>query len=115
MNNPKIFYKFDDYVVDVSEKRLLHHGEIVPLTPKPFDILLVLLERPGELVEKDLLLESVWPETFVEESNLAQNISTLRKALGTPADGGKYIETMLRRGYRFVAPVEEIVADTNDV
>ena len=86
---------------------LLRDREIVALTPKVFDILLTLVESRGEVVSKDGLMKKVWPDTFVEEGNLTQNISLLRKALGEGQNGHQYIETVSRRGYRFVASVRE--------
>ncbi|MEW6737955.1 MAG: winged helix-turn-helix domain-containing protein, partial [Acidobacteriota bacterium] len=76
-----------------------------------FEILTILVSHNGHLVEKDLLLKKVWPETFVEEANLTQNIFTLRKALGQHKDGNQYIETVPKRGYRFVANVRETPAE----
>jgi len=87
---------------------LLLDQEIVPLTPKVFDILIALLESSGQVVSKDDLMKKVWPDSFVEEGNLTQNISLLRKALGEGQNGHQYIETVARRGYRFVAPVREL-------
>ena len=84
---------------------LRRDGEPVPLTPKAFDVLAALLEKPGQLISKDELLQKVWPETFVEESNLAYNIFALRKALGDTADNSRYIETVPKKGYRFKASV----------
>ena len=81
--------------------------EIVPLTPKVFDILLTLIESSGHVISKDDLMKKVWPDSFVEEGNLTQNISLLRKALGEGQNGHKFIETIARRGYRFVLPVSE--------
>jgi TolB-like protein/DNA-binding winged helix-turn-helix (wHTH) protein/Flp pilus assembly protein TadD len=86
----------------------LREQELVPLTPKAFDILLALLENDGRIVRKDDLMKKVWPNTFVEEGNLTQNVSLLRKALGETANGPQFIETVPRRGYRFVAPVNKI-------
>src|SRR5262249_858612 len=83
----------------------------VPLTPKAFDLLLALVERHGRLLEKDELLKKVWPDTFVEEANLASNISQLRKALGDGENGQRYIETAPKRGYRFVADVKKVADD----
>jgi Tol biopolymer transport system component/DNA-binding winged helix-turn-helix (wHTH) protein len=80
----------------------------VPLTPKAFDVLVALVEQPGRLLSKQELLDKVWPDTFVEESNLAYNVFALRKALGDPADRGQYIETVPRRGYRFSAPTTPV-------
>jgi DNA-binding winged helix-turn-helix (wHTH) protein/TolB-like protein len=80
----------------------------VSLTPKAFDLLLALVERQGRLAEKDELLKLVWPDTFVEEANLSYNISLIRKALGDGENGQKYIETVPKRGYRFVAQVSVV-------
>ena len=98
-------YKFGDFVLDTGERELRRGGASVPLTPKMYDILAVLVEEAGHLVEKDTLLKRVWPDSFVEEANLAQHIFTLRKALGEPSQHGTYIETVPKRGYRFVAKV----------
>src|SRR6185436_15885907 len=84
------------------------NGERVALTPKAFETLVALIERRGHLVEKDQLMKLVWPDSFVEESNLTNNISTLRKALSDGEGGGIYIETIPRVGYRFTAPVREL-------
>ena len=82
----------------------------MPLTPKVLLTLQALVERAGEVVSKEELLRSVWPDTFVEESNLAQNISVLRKALGTAPGGQPYIETVAKRGYRFIPEVRTQLA-----
>ena len=84
---------------------LRRDGEPVPLTPKAFDVLVALLEKPGQLITKEELLQKVWPDTFVEESNLAYNIFALRKALGDSAENSRYIETVPKKGYRFRASV----------
>jgi DNA-binding winged helix-turn-helix (wHTH) protein len=81
----------------------MHGGEVVPLKQKAVDTLLVLIGRRGEVIEKDALMRSLWPDTFVEESNLSQNIYMLRKAFS----GAEYIETISRRGYRFIGDVRE--------
>jgi Tol biopolymer transport system component/DNA-binding winged helix-turn-helix (wHTH) protein len=91
----------------VAERELFRGGEPVPLTPKPLDTLLVLLDRHGHVVDKDELMSALWPDTFVEEINLVQQISHLRKVLGERPGGGSYIETVARRGYRFAAPVTD--------
>lgn len=83
-------------------------GEPVALTPKAFDTLLLLVSRSGHIVEKDELLKEVWPDAFVEEATVAQNIFTLRKALGQGQSGNRFIETVPKRGYRFVASVREV-------
>ena len=84
---------------------LTRDGEIISLTPKATEILIMLVKQAGQLVEKDELLTMIWADTFVEESNLTQNIFLLRRALGDDRSGPKYIETVARRGYRFVGPV----------
>lgn len=100
-------YHFGPFCLDAGERVLLRDGRVVPLPAKALSTLLALVLSRGELVEKDVLIEKVWPDEFVEEGNLAQHIFTLRKALGETVDNAKYIETVPRRGYRFVAPVNE--------
>jgi DNA-binding winged helix-turn-helix (wHTH) protein/TolB-like protein/Tfp pilus assembly protein PilF len=107
----KRFYEFGPYRLDIDERVLLRGDEPVQLTPKAFDTLVALIENPGHVLEKEELMKRVWPDTFVEEANLAVNISALRKALGEPPAGGQYIETVPRRGYRFVAGVTQTWAD----
>lgn len=104
------FYEFGPFRLDPSERRLARDGEAVPLTGKAFDVLLALVEHPGRVVSKDELMTTVWPESFVEESNLSVNVSTLRKALGENPAEPRFIETVPKLGYRFVAPVREIAA-----
>src|SRR5262245_49475332 len=101
-------YEFGPYRLDTAEKMLFKNGEPLQLTPKVFDTLLVLVERHGSLVEKDLLIKKVWPDSYVGESNLSQNIHILRKVLEQDSKEHTYIETVPRRGYRFIAPVIEI-------
>ncbi len=106
MNRPAgHFYLFDGFRVDASERILFKGDREVALTPKVFDTLLVLLENCGHVLTKKELMQRVWPDSFVEENNLAQNISILRKALGESKQGEHYIQTVPRRGYRFVANV----------
>ncbi len=100
-------YEFGRFRLNVAERVLLRDGEVVPLTPKVFDILLTLVENRGQVVSKDEVMKRVWPDTFVEEGNLTQNISLLRKALGESPGGVQFIETVPRRGYRFVAAISE--------
>src|SRR5690242_6268094 len=89
-------YEFGDFLLDPDRRLLLHRRDPISLTPKAFDTLLVLLKSNGKVVEKDEILKVVWPDTFVEESTLAQNIFTLRKALGLAQDGRQFIETVPR-------------------
>ena len=105
------FYEFDRFRVDAGRKCLWHSDELVSLTPKAFETLLVLIKHRGEIVSKDILLDEVWADTFVEESTLSQNILTLRKTLAAFAKDKQFIMTVPRRGYRFVAEVREIVGD----
>ena len=106
-------YEFGPYRFDPGERVLTRAGDTISLTPKAIHILLLLVTNAGQLVEKDELLREVWPDTFVEESNLSQNIFILRRALGDERAGPKYIETVVRRGYRFVAPVRVVGGNGN--
>src|SRR5215218_4777108 len=106
-------YEFGPYRLDPSERVLTRSGETILLTPTATRILLVLVANAGQLVERDVLLQEVWPDTFVEESNLTQNIFTLRRALGDERAGPRYIETVTRRGYRFVGSVRVVSQDGN--
>ena len=101
----KRFYLFDKFRVDAAERIVFKEDREVPLTPKVFDTLLVLLENSSHVLTKKELMQQVWPDSFVEENNLAQNISILRKALGKGNEGEDYIQTVPKRGYRFVADV----------
>ena len=103
--NDRVALQFGDFTLDVSERLLFRDGRPVPLTPKAFDVLAALVVRPGRLMTKDELLKEVWPDSFVEESNLAYHVFALRRALGETPDGGRYVETVPKHGYRFVAPV----------
>jgi DNA-binding winged helix-turn-helix (wHTH) protein len=104
----KRFYAFGSFRLDRTARVLMRDSEIVPLTPKAVDTLLVLVERRGELVSRNELLRAVWPDVCVEENNLNSHIFMLRRAFGED----NYIATIPRRGYRFLANVEEIVVDT---
>src|SRR2546423_1077742 len=106
------FYKFGPFRVDTLNHVLLRDGETLPLKPKVFDTLLVLIESRGRVLDKDELISRLWPDTIVEEANLTQNIYLLRKALGEDPQGETYIETMPKRGYRFVASVCALEAES---
>ena len=106
------FYEFGDFRLDASERLLSRRGVTVPLTPKAIDLLLALVEQPGRLLDKETLLNTVWPDTFVEENNLADNIFKLRRVLGDGENGPRFIETVPKRGYRFVADVRAVGALT---
>ena len=100
-------YRFGEFTVDAEQKVLFRNGAALPLTPKVFDTLLILVENAGRIVEKEALMNRVWPDTFVEEANLTFNVQQLRKALGDNARKPFFIETVARRGYRFIAQVSE--------
>jgi len=101
-------YEFGPYHIDTGERLLRRDGEVIPLPPKLADTLLVLVRTAGRMVDKNDLMKAVWPDTFVEEGALTRNISLLRKTLGDAGDETAYIETIPRRGYRFVAPVNAV-------
>jgi len=101
-------YEFGEFRLDATERLLFRANNHVPLPPKAMDILVLLVERRGHLVDKDTLLKEIWPDTFVEEGSLTQNVSVLRKILTEARDGKEMIETIPKRGYRFIAPVREI-------
>ena len=104
----KHFFEFGSFRLDKSERQLLRNGSVVSLTPKAFDTLLFLVENHGHVLEKNELMKALWPGSFVEEGNLTDNISKLRQALGDDRKSPQYIETVPRRGYRFMAEVQEI-------
>lgn len=103
------FYRFGEFTLDTDQKILLREGKPLHLTPKVFDTLLILLENNGRVVRKEELMHRLWPDTFVEEANLTFNVQQLRKAFGDNARHPVYIETVARRGYRFIAEVEKVL------
>src|SRR5258707_6020020 len=105
---PLKFYEFSPFRINIIERLLQRDRETVPLTPKVFDTLLVMVENSGHVLEKNELMQTLWPDSFVEESSLTQNVSLLRRALGEANDGRQYIETLPKRGYRFVVNVREV-------
>jgi DNA-binding winged helix-turn-helix (wHTH) protein len=108
-------YEFGPYVMDARSRILLKDGTTVHLTPKAFDTLFVLVQHASQVVEKEQLLREVWPDIFVEQGSLSHNIHGLRKALGDDSSEPRYIETIPKRGYRFVAPVKISQADTAQI
>lgn len=108
-------YEFDGFLLDLAERVLRKDEKTISLTPKAFDTLVILVERRGRLVEKEELIRLLWPENFVEENSLSQNIYLLRKALGEDSQGVKFIETVPRRGYRFVCNVKEVPVESTSV
>src|SRR6185369_9527895 len=102
----RLLYEFAPFVLDAGNRILLKDGATVRLTPKAFDTLHFLVRHSAQVVEKDRLLKEVWPDSFVEEGSLAQNIHELRKVLGDDPSEPRFIETIPKRGYRFVASVK---------
>ncbi len=100
-------YEFGPFVLDPGERLLRHGATRMELPPRAFDILLVLVENSGRLLDKDALMQTVWQDTVVEENNLSQVVYLVRKALRDGEDGARYIETVPKRGYRFVGEVRE--------
>src|SRR5215471_6941853 len=107
----KHLLNFGPFRVDPDQGLLFRGQESIPLAPKAFETLLVLLRNSGRVVRKDDLMKTLWPDTFVEESNLTQHIYQLRKALGSGGQDPKYIVTVPGRGYRFAEQVEEVPAE----
>lgn len=108
----KHFYDFGDFRLDLTEKVLLRDGKSVPITPKVFETLQVFVENAGRLIEKDELMQKLWQDRFVEESNLTFNIKMLRKALSDNAAKPTFIKTVSKRGYRFIAEVKKTFPET---
>jgi Tol biopolymer transport system component/DNA-binding winged helix-turn-helix (wHTH) protein len=106
-------FNFGNFTLNLERRLLLRDGEPVPLTPKAFDTLALLVRRSGHVVGKDELLEEIWADAFVEESTIAQNVFTLRKALGQKQTENQFIETVPKHGYRFIADVEAFDGATN--
>ena len=112
MVNPieRYVYEFGDFRLDAGHLMLYHGDEELSLAPKAVETLVALVERRGEIMSKDELLEAVWPDAVVEESNLFVYISVLRKTLGTQESGDPWVETLRRRGYRFSGDVRLVPA-----
>jgi DNA-binding winged helix-turn-helix (wHTH) protein/tetratricopeptide (TPR) repeat protein len=101
-------YRFNSFLLDVTERRLSRDDIPVSLTPKAFDVLVYLVDRGGHLVLKDELMQAVWPDSFVDEVNIPRTVHTIRSRLGEYDNGTKFIETVPTKGYRFVAAVEQV-------
>jgi TolB-like protein/DNA-binding winged helix-turn-helix (wHTH) protein/tetratricopeptide (TPR) repeat protein len=106
--NDRGFLEFGRFRIDIAQRVLMQDDDIVPLAPKVFDTLFTLVASHGRIIEKEELLKTVWPDTFVEEGSLARNVSTIRRALGDNTATETYIETVPKRGYRFVARVRVV-------
>src|SRR5579864_2504762 len=99
------FYEFRPFLLDTIQHALLKEGRPVALTPKTYDTLLVLVQNSGRMLSKEELMKALWPDSFVEESNLTQQVSMIRRALGESPGDPRYVVTVPSRGYRFVAGV----------
>jgi len=113
--DPKILYEFGPFRVDPEKQVLLRDNQPVAITPKTFETLLILVRHSREAVSKDDLMKELWPDSFVEEGNLSQNIFMLRKVLGDTPEDRRYIVTLPGKGYRFVAEVREVSQEAGDV
>jgi TolB-like protein/Flp pilus assembly protein TadD len=102
-----LVYRFGSFRLDPANRLLSHNRQLIPIAPKPFEALLVLVQRHGQIVHKEELIKLIWADTFVEEANISQNVFLLRKLLGKDGEGRQYIETIPGRGYRFVGKVRE--------
>src|SRR5437667_9147823 len=111
---PKHF-EFGPFRLEPAEHLLMRGEESVQLPPKAFETLLLLVESSGHVLQKSALMEDLWPDSFVEESNLTQNIFLLRKALGEDQSGHQYIKTVPRIGYRFIAPVRRVLDESDAI
>src|SRR5215510_12784854 len=109
-----LYYEFGPFRLTPNEHRLYRNGEVILLPPKEFDLLLLLVQNPGQVMNRESLIRALWPNTVVEDANLNVHISALRKALAENQSEQHYIETLPRLGYRFIAPVTE-VNETGDV
>ncbi len=108
-------FEFGEFVLDAREKVLLRQGKSLPITPKVFELLLVLVENHGHLLEKTTLMEKLWANSFVEESNLTFSIRQLRKILGDDVQNPRFIETVPKRGYRFIADLSENLTELESI
>jgi len=107
-NGARRFYEFGPFRLDANRHRLLRDGEVVPLSPKAIETLILLVQNPGKLLEREMLMDAMWPDVIVEEANLTVAVSQLRKAINQNGDKGEFIQTIPRVGYRFVAEVRTV-------
>src|SRR6266446_1328674 len=114
MNLARQIYEFGPFRLDVKRRLLLKGPMQVPLSSKAFDTLLALIESGGEILEKDFLLNRIWPDTTVEEKNLTIAVSAVRKALGETPSQHQFIVTVPGRGYKFVAGVRDLISEDDD-
>lgn len=108
-------FEFDEFRLDADENILFRHGEPIPITPKAFQLLFVLLKKHGHPVKKKDLMREVWADSFVEEGNLTFTVNLLRKVLGDEKQHPRFIETIPKVGYRFIGEVKEFFAEEKSV
>src|SRR2546423_1556652 len=108
----KHLYEFGLFLLDVTECVLCRNGHEITLTQKQYEVLLILVENSGHIVKRETFMQNVWPNSFVEDANLTQNISNLRKKLSEEDNSRQYIETLPKRGYRFTAPVKKTIEES---
>ena len=111
---PKVFYEFGPFRLDPDKQLLLRQNQPIAITPKAFETLLILVRHSREVVSKEELMKTLWPDSFVEEANLSQNIFVLRKTLGDTPDDRRYIVTLPGRGYRFAEQVRTVSQSSED-
>src|SRR6266487_4031233 len=111
LQKTEYLYEFGPFVLDTAQHLVSKDSKPVQLTPKTYDTLVVLVENHGRLLSKDELMKAVWPNSFVEESNLTQQISMIRRALGESAGEDRYIVTVAGKGYRFAAQVRQVIKE----
>src|ERR1700756_4460066 len=105
------FYEFGPFRLDPNRHRLFRGGEVVALSPKAIQTLILLVENRGKLLERERLMDALWPDVIVEDANLTVAVSQLRKALNQNGDNAEFIETIPRVGYRFVADICEVIQE----
>lgn len=115
MSENKEVYEFEEFSLNAKKQRLYRSGEIISLPPKAIELLVLMVENQGRVLEKEEILNTLWQDTFVEEANLTQTIYLLRKALGKSKDGVQHITTLPKRGYKFVPPVRKVSGDALSV
>src|SRR5215469_13873678 len=113
--NGSPLYQFGPFVLDTLQHALLKEGKPVALTPKTYDTLLVLVQNRGRMLSKDELMNTLWPDSFVEEANLTQQVSMIRKALGDSSGDPRYVHTVPGRGYRFTPEVRDATEEKADL
>src|SRR5499427_5152882 len=113
-SRPQRTYEFGPFVLDTLQHSLFKEGKPVALTPKTYDTLLVLVQNHGRMLSKDELMNTLWPDSFVEEANLTQQVSMIRKALGDSSGDPRYIHTVPGRGYRFTPEVRDSTQEKAD-